>query len=92
MMTKEKGSDGKREGQRGRSDPEKELGPLWFLPVAAAASQNQNNQRMCLIFGNICGGGGTKMHLERTRANNDIFRSYALLNAVMFPSTVLHSQ
>lgn len=84
MMTKEKGSDGKREGQRGRSDPEKESGLLQFLPVAAAAaSQNQNNHKMCLIFGIIC-GGGTKMHLERTRANNDILLSYALLNAVMF--------
>lgn len=85
MMTKEKGSDGKREGQRGRSDPEKESGLLRFLPVAAAASQNQNNHKMCLIFGVIC-GEETKMNLFE--------RPFPLLrfNAVMFPSTVLHSQ
>lgn len=76
MMTKEKGSDGKREGQRGRSDPEKESGLLRFLPVAAAASQNQNNHKMCLIFGVIC-GEEAKMPLKRTHAN-DLFLYYAL--------------
>lgn len=54
---KGKGNDGKREGQRGRSDPEEESGLLQFLPVAAAASQSQYNHKTCLIFGIICGGG-----------------------------------
>lgn len=83
MMTKKEGSDGKREGQRGRTDPGKESVLLQSLPVAVAASQRQYNHKTCFIFGIIC-GREKEMHLERRNRHNQIFLCYALLTAVIF--------
>lgn len=87
MMTKERGSDRKREGQR-RSDGEIEAEgePVLFrtLPVAVATSQRQYNHRTCFIFGNIC-GRKKEVFLKELIEKNDIFICYAaLLNAIIF--------
>lgn len=91
MMTKERGSEGKREGQRRRrrrsgGEKETEGEPVLFgtLPVEVATSQRQYNHRMCLKFGIIC-GRKKRRAFGRTRRHDDIFICCAgLLSAIIF--------